>query len=169
MGTLLYHPFSAPHIPQPQVRVKEGIINRIKKRHLTNRAYTFILGYEFFIPILGTMAKTVKFAVSMSENVFKELESLRRRTGWTRSQFIRDAINAWKAEDLRVSGIKEETGEYRKEISSDFIDPDERRRRALAAAGRFRSGISDISINHDKYLEDSYSAEKPLEEEESKR
>jgi hypothetical protein len=81
---------------------------------------------------------------------------LRRKTGWTRSQFIREAINAWKGEDLRVSGIKEEAGEYRKEIPSDFIDKDERRRRALAAAGRFRSGISDISRNHDKYLEESY-------------
>ncbi|UCE40572.1 MAG: ribbon-helix-helix protein, CopG family [Candidatus Aminicenantes bacterium] len=115
------------------------------------------------------MSKTVKFAISMSEEVFKELESLRQKTGWTRSQFIRDAINAWKAEDLRVSGIKEEAGEFRKEIPSDFIDQDERRRRALAAAGRFRSGISDISINHDKYLEDAYSAIKNSKEEEYKR
>jgi hypothetical protein len=115
-----------------------------------------------------SMSKTIKFAVSMPEKVFKELEALRRKTGWTRSQFIREAINAWKAEDLRVSGIKEEAGEYRK-IPSDFIDQEERRRRALAAAGRFRSGKSDISINHDKYLEDAYSAIKPLKEEESKR
>jgi predicted DNA-binding protein len=115
------------------------------------------------------MSKIVKFAVSMPEEVFEELESLRRRTGWTRSQFIRDAINAWKTEDLRISGIKEEAGEYRKEIPSDFIDQDERRQRALAAAGRFRSGKSDISINHDKYLEDAYSEIKPLKEEENKR
>jgi hypothetical protein len=115
------------------------------------------------------MSKTIKFAVSMPEKAFKELETLRRKMGWTRSQFIRDAINAWKTEDLRVSGIKEEAGEYRKEIPSDFIDQDERRRRALAAAGRFRSGKSDISINHDKYLEDAFSAIKPLKEEESKR
>jgi predicted DNA-binding protein len=114
------------------------------------------------------MSKTVKFAVSMPEEVFKELEALRRRIGWTRSQFIREAINAWKAEDLRISGIKEEAEEYRKEIPSNFIDQDERRRRALAAAGRFRSGISDISIRHDKYLEDAYSATKPLKKEESK-
>ena len=115
------------------------------------------------------MSKTIKFAVSMPEKAFKELETLRRKIGWTRSQFIRDAINAWKTEDLRVSGMKEEAGEYRKEIPSDFIDQDERRRRALAAAGRFRSGKSDTSINHDKYLEDAFSAIKPLKEEENKR
>jgi len=114
------------------------------------------------------MSKTIKFTVSMSEDAFKELESLRHRTGWTRSQFIRDAINAWKAEDFRVSGIKEEAGEYRKEIPSDFIDQDERRRRALAAAGRFRSGKSDISINHDKYLEESYKVTVSQDEEKKK-
>ena len=115
------------------------------------------------------MSKTIKFAVSMPEKAFKELESLRRKAGWTRSQFIRDAVSAWKTEDSKPSGVKEEAVQYKNDISEDFIDPDERRRRALAAAGRFRSGISDISINHDKYLEDAYSAIKPLNEEENKR
>jgi Arc/MetJ-type ribon-helix-helix transcriptional regulator len=102
------------------------------------------------------MSKTIKFAVSMSEEVFKELESLRRKTGWTRSQFIRDAIRSWKAEFSRPSRVREEAKEYKKEVPTDIIDPEELRRRAIAAAGRFRSGISDLSSNHDKYLEDSY-------------
>jgi Arc/MetJ-type ribon-helix-helix transcriptional regulator len=103
------------------------------------------------------MRKTVKFAVSMSEEVFKELESLRRKTGWTRSQFIRDAIRSWKAEFLRPSRVKEEAEVYKKEGFPDIIDHEDQRRRAIAAAGRFRSGISDLSLNHDKHLEDSYS------------
>lgn len=102
------------------------------------------------------MGKTVKFAISMSEEVFKELESLRRKTGWTRSQFIRDAVRAWKAEFLRPIGVKEETGEYKTEIPTDLIDLEERRRRAIEAAGRFRSDISDISLKHDEHLEDIY-------------
>ncbi len=32
------------------------------------------------------------------------------------------------------------------------IDIEERRRRAIAAAGRFRSGTSDVSAKHDEYL-----------------
>ena len=36
--------------------------------------------------------------------------------------------------------------------SSGAIDAEERRRRAIAAAGRFRSGASDISAKHDEYL-----------------
>lgn len=102
------------------------------------------------------MSKTVKFAVSMSEQLFKELEVLRRKTGWTRSQFIRDAIRSWKAELLQPSGVKEEAEQYKKEVPKDVTDPAERRRRAIAAAGRFRSGLSDLSSNHDKHLEDTY-------------
>ena len=36
--------------------------------------------------------------------------------------------------------------------SRPYIDMEERRRRALAAAGCFHSGVSDLSTNHDKYL-----------------
>ena len=36
--------------------------------------------------------------------------------------------------------------------SSTEIDAEERRRRAIAAAGRFHSGESDISTKHDQYL-----------------
>ncbi len=35
-------------------------------------------------------------------------------------------------------------------------DLTERRRRALAAAGRFHSGKRDISTNHDDYLAEAY-------------
>jgi len=104
------------------------------------------------------MSKTIKFAVSMSEQLFKELEFLRRKTGWTRSQFIRDTIRSWKAEFSRPSGVKEDAEQYKKEVPKDVTNPAERRRRAKAAAGRFRSGFSDLSSNHDKHLEDTYAA-----------
>lgn len=32
----------------------------------------------------------------------------------------------------------------------------ERVRRAIQAAGRFRSGLHDVSVNHDKYLAEVY-------------
>ena len=32
----------------------------------------------------------------------------------------------------------------------------ELKRRALAAAGRFRSGLGDVAAGHDRYLEESY-------------
>lgn len=39
--------------------------------------------------------------------------------------------------------------------SSEEIDAEERRR-AIAAAGRFHSGASDISAKHDKYLVEAF-------------
>ncbi len=36
------------------------------------------------------------------------------------------------------------------------VSDDERRRRALSIIGRWDSGLTDVSVNHDKYLEDAY-------------
>jgi predicted transcriptional regulator len=37
------------------------------------------------------------------------------------------------------------------------VDAEERRKRARDAAGRFRSGLRDLSTEHDKYLEEAFS------------
>lgn len=44
--------------------------------------------------------------------------------------------------------------------SPELIDMDERRRRAMAAAGRFSSGDKEanISSEHDRYLDEAYSS-----------
>jgi hypothetical protein len=36
------------------------------------------------------------------------------------------------------------------------ISDEERRQRAVAAAGKFHSGLKDLSSNHDKYLPEAY-------------
>jgi predicted DNA-binding ribbon-helix-helix protein len=41
--------------------------------------------------------------------------------------------------------------------ASTVIDVEERRKRALDAAGRFHSGLRDLSTEHDKYLEEAFS------------
>ncbi len=38
------------------------------------------------------------------------------------------------------------------------VDDVEKRQRAIAAAGRFHSGRSDVSIEHDQYLTEAYQA-----------
>lgn len=40
--------------------------------------------------------------------------------------------------------------------SAREINIEERRRRAIAAAGRFHSGASDISAKHDEYLGEAF-------------
>ena len=40
--------------------------------------------------------------------------------------------------------------------SSDSIDREERRRRALSIIGAFSSGVDDLSVTHDHYLAEAY-------------
>jgi Arc/MetJ-type ribon-helix-helix transcriptional regulator len=44
------------------------------------------------------MAKAVKFAVSISGSEFKELETIRKKKGLSRSEFVRETIRLWKEE-----------------------------------------------------------------------
>ena len=110
------------------------------------------------------MPKTVKFTISMSAAEFKHIESLRRRTGRTRSQFIRDAIAALSHVADQPRSVKEEHPEYGAPPAPDalqIVDPAERRRRAIAAAGRFHSGAADLSSGHDRYLDEAFAEVSP--------
>ena len=40
--------------------------------------------------------------------------------------------------------------------SRPFVDLDERKRNALSIAGKYSSGLTDISENHDAYLAETY-------------
>jgi hypothetical protein len=100
----------------------------------------------------------------MSAAEFKHIESLRRRTGRTRSQFIRDAVAVLMPGARQPLSVKEEHSEYGAPPAPDpfqITDPAERRRRAIAAAGRFRSGAADLSSAHDRYLAEAFADVSP--------
>jgi len=52
------------------------------------------------------MSKSVKFAVSIPTNEFKELETIRRRKGLTRSKFIREVIHHWREEQEKEKLVR---------------------------------------------------------------
>jgi hypothetical protein len=111
-----------------------------------------------------TMGKASRFTISMSAAEFKEIESRRRKAGRTRSQFIREAVSAWRHGHDRNLSVKEDQKEYEAEPAPDpteMTDMAERRRRAIATAGKFRSGISDLSSEHDRYLEEGFAEVSP--------
>jgi Arc/MetJ-type ribon-helix-helix transcriptional regulator len=134
---------------------------------LTSENKSFILRYDIFIPSGETaMGNTVKFTISVPAGEFKELESMRRMAGKTRSQFVREAVRAWEAGMLERSasapkataGVKEDPVRYGAPTPAlpEFTDMAEFRRRAIGAAGRFRSGVANLSSTHDKYLEEGF-------------
>ena len=43
--------------------------------------------------------------------------------------------------------------------NSSLVDIEERKKKAIQAIGRFRSGARDISDKHDKYLDEAFSNE----------
>lgn len=110
------------------------------------------------------MGKTVKFSISMRAAEFKDIESLRRKAGRTRSQFVRDAVAAWEKGPAPPPAIREGHSEYGSPLGQDIQeleDPKERRRRAIAAAGKFHSGTVDLSADHDRYLEEAFAEGRP--------
>jgi hypothetical protein len=72
----------------------------------------------------------------LTEEQLQRLEILAAEQGRSISELIRQSVD----EVIKRAGSVSE----------------ERRRRAVAAAGRFRSGQADISTNHDSYLAEAH-------------
>ena len=112
------------------------------------------------------MSPTVKFTVSVPGQLFEEIETLRAKRGMSRSQLVREALRRLgsAAGELSAGGnatkvqVHEEPARYGIPAGPlrEITDKAERRRRALAAIGRFRSRVTDLSAEHDKYLDDAY-------------
>ncbi len=100
------------------------------------------------------MAKTLKFSISMPAPEFRALETARSRAGRTRSQFVREAVGAIVQSAPAVRSVREDRSSYGSPCPSDLTDMAELRRRAIEAAGRFESGVPDLSVEHDRYLTD---------------
>ncbi len=102
------------------------------------------------------MGKIVKFAISMPAEDFNDVESIRRMTGQTRSHFILEAIRHWNPRAEKAHTVKEESIGLEASGLKDLAGIAERRQRAIEAAGKFRSGVADLSKRHDHYLADAF-------------
>jgi hypothetical protein len=120
--------------------------------------------YESVILQDEPMTDTAKFTVSMTAAEFKELESARRAQGLSRSQFIRDSLRAVQAGSPNAGKVGEDAAAYETRDLPDLVSAEDRRKRAIAAAGRFRSGVTDLSTHHDEYLAEAFAAVSPESE-----
>ena len=73
----------------------------------------------------------------MKEEQIKKLKKIASKEHRSIAEIIRQAVNNFMA------------------IKAD-VDFEERRKRAIAAAGRFHSKASDLSLSHDKYLVEAF-------------
>ncbi len=79
----------------------------------------------------------VRTQVQLREDQVQALKRLAATRGVSVAELIRQSVDAF----IRAS---------------KSVDKDEQRRRAIAAAGRFRSGTSDTSSEHDRYLVEAF-------------
>ena len=81
----------------------------------------------------------IRTQVQMEEGQIEWLRAEAGARGVSVSQLIREGINLFRAREERF--------------------PEEKKKRALAAVGRFSSGASDVSGRHDDYLAEAFSKE----------
>ena len=81
----------------------------------------------------------VRTQIQLSEDQAQALKQLAARQETSMAELIRQAVDQL----LR---------------SASIVDPAERKRRALEAAGRFSSDVTDLSTQHDRYLAEAYDA-----------
>ena len=79
----------------------------------------------------------VRMQIQLTEEQSRALKLISARQGQSVAELVRQGVDVL----IRSQGV---------------IDAEERRRRAIAAAGRFRSGQADLSVEHDGYLAEVY-------------
>jgi hypothetical protein len=79
----------------------------------------------------------IRTQVQLTEQQARTLKELAHRENKSVAELTRQAIEYWLQTVVAVS-------------------MEERRRRALAAVGRFHSGVSDVSEQHDDHLAEAY-------------
>jgi len=83
------------------------------------------------------LTSVIRTQIQFTEEQLQALKARAARDNLSISELVRRAVDAWVDADQRLSD-------------------EERRQRAMAAAGQFRSGKRDIAKKHDAYLSGAY-------------
>jgi hypothetical protein len=93
--------------------------------------------YHFIKSVIMMEKRMIRTQIQLTEEQSRALKSLAVRRGVSVAELIRQSVDSFIQ-------------------SSAGLDDQERRRRAIAAAGKFRSGKDDVAVNHDNYLAEAY-------------
>ena len=83
----------------------------------------------------------VRTQIQLTETQYKLLKALSHERGISIAELIRISVD-----------------EFARRQAPAPLTAEEKRRRIMEVAGRYRSGLSDVSSNHDAYLAEDYAA-----------
>jgi len=102
------------------------------------------------------MARMTRTIISIPAEEKKWLEGYGKRHKISSAEVVRKAVREYRRanEPCHAGGkpVREDRGVYGSPAPSGITDVGELRRRAIEAAGRFESGIQDLSVSHDRYI-----------------
>ena len=84
-----------------------------------------------------SLQRMIRTQVQLTEAQIKALRQLSASTGKSIADLVRQGVDRYLTAQVGIS-------------------LQERRERALRAAGKFRSGKPDVSTDHDRYLNEAY-------------
>ncbi len=87
--------------------------------------------------MMVTRTRMVRTQIQFTEDQLSDLKSQASGEGVSVSELVRRAVEGWTMTATQPS-------------------PEEQRQRALAVAGRFASGCTDVASEHDRHLPEAY-------------
>lgn len=81
----------------------------------------------------------IRTQIQLTEEQWRFLKSLSHERGISIAEIIRQSVDGL-SRDQKLR----------------YVSPEEKRLRIMALIGRHRSGLSDVSANHDDYLAEDY-------------
>jgi hypothetical protein len=105
------------------------------------------------------MARMIRTIISLPAEEKEWLDAHGKRHAISSAQVVRLAIRDLQSRTGEgtptppgAKGVREGSAAYGPPVTPDLVDKAEVKRRAAAAAGRFASGVPDLSVDHDRYL-----------------
>jgi len=103
------------------------------------------------------MARMIRTIISLPAEEKEWLDAYGERHAISSAQVVRLAIKDLQSRTGEgtqpgAKGVGEGSAAYGPLVPQNLVDIAEVKRRAVAAAGRFASGVPDLSIDHDRYL-----------------
>lgn len=80
-----------------------------------------------------------KLQIELTDEQWEQLEIISRENNLNIQNMISDGIEAWISSSGPI-----------------VTDPEERKKRFLSVIGKYKSGLIDVSTNHDKYLTEDF-------------